>query len=254
MATLFYAFLLIIFLNILGFCWGFFRQSDKLTDLIYSLSFFVVTAITFSYVQDFSFPKILLASMVCLWAVRLGTYLFQRIHKIKKDARFDNMRPNFIRLLGFWILQTVSICIIVSPVILFLGNDVSPSLSTFQIIGFVLWFTGFVVETMADYQKFTFKNNAKNEGKFMQSGLWQYSRHPNYLGEIFCWWGVFLFTSSSLVGWQWLGILSPIWIMVLLLFVSGIPLLEKSADVRYGHLDEYQTYKAKTGILLPRTI
>ncbi|MFP4656189.1 MAG: DUF1295 domain-containing protein [Candidatus Woesearchaeota archaeon] len=102
------------------------------------------------------------------------------------------------------------------------------------------------IESFSDFQKLTFKKQPKNKGRFIKSGLWKYSRHPNYFGEILCWIGVYVFCGV----WMW-GLISPIFITTMLLFVSGIPLLEKKADEKWGGSREYQKYKHETPILIP---
>lgn len=249
MDLIIFAFWMILAFNGVAFLMGYFLQTDKFTDITYNLSFFVVTLVLLLKVGDFSLLKVLLGGMVLVWSLRLGTYLFVRILKIRHDARFDSMRPSFVRFLGFWVLQTVSIFIIMLPVIVVLGKNID-GLGVLSWVGFGIWLLGFLMETIADYQKYVFKN--ENPSKFMRTGLWKYSRHPNYLGEIMCWVGIFVFCAPFLVGLEWLSIISPIWIFTLLMWVSGIPLLEKSADQRYGHLSEYQTYKSETGVLFPK--
>ncbi len=245
-----FSILTIVLINLIGLIWAYTRQSDKLTDLIYGVSFFIMTMFSFLNKGDYSFPKILLTGMISLWSLRLAIYLFQRIQKIKRDERFDVMRKQFKRLARFWLLQTVTILIIALPVIIFLAKD-EVSLGIVSWIGASIFFIGFFIETIADRQKFQFKNDPANNGKFISSGLWQYSRHPNYFGEILCWIGVFLYVMPFLVGWEWVAILSPLWITFLLVKVSGIPLLEKSADKKYGGHAGYQRYKKETPVLVP---
>ena len=245
-----FSILTIVLINLIGLIWAYTRQSDKLTDLIYGMSFFIMTMFSFLNKGDYSFPKILLTVMISLWSLRLAIYLFLRINKIKKDARFDVMRKQFKRLARFWFLQTVTILIIALPVIIFLAKD-GVSLGVISWIGASIFFIGFCIEAIADNQKFRFKNNLATKDTFISSGLWKYSRHPNYFGEILCWIGVFLYGMPFLAGWEWLAILSPLWIIFLLVKVSGIPLLEKSADKKYGGDESYERYKKETPVLVP---
>ena len=108
-----------------------------------------------------------------------------------------------------------------------------------------------LIETIADQQKFAFRQNSANDGQFIQTGLWKRVQHPNYLGEILCWIGVFVCAIPSLENWEWLAIISPIWITFLLVFVSGIPLLQKASQKKYGSLKSYQTYQKNTPLLIP---
>ena len=105
--------------------------------------------------------------------------------------------------------------------------------------------------TIADQQKFTFRNNPNNHGQFVNVGVWRYSQHPNYFGEMLCWFGVFMMTIPYIEQWDLIGIVSPLWIIILLRFISGIPLLQRGAEKRYGHLSSYQQYRKKTALLIP---
>ncbi len=228
---------------------GWFKQSDKLTDLIYSLSFFVV-AIFLYFQSSNTITTFILTILICLWAVRLGGYLFWRINKMKKDTRFDERRPNFSSLLNFWLLQTGSILVILIPAIIFYGKP-NAEIQLAQIIAIAIWLLGFLLESIADFQKSNFKSKPENKGKFVQSGLWSIVRYPNYLGEILCWIGVFLFCTPVFISGNWISIISPIWIIILLVFISGIPLLEKSSKEKYGKMKAFQQYVETTSKLIP---
>ena len=135
------------------------------------------------------------------------------------------------------------------PATFILNSSLDLPLTTLSYIGIIIWIMGFSIETIADHQKFTFKN--KNKTGFITTGLWRYSRHPNYFGEMTLWWGLFLIVIPYLSGLAWLTILGPLFITFILLFVSGIPPLEKKYDQRYGKLKEYQEYKKNTSVLIP---
>lgn len=227
-------------------------KTDKVTDLSYGLTF-VLIAIYFLITNELSTSKILLAAMVLVWGLRLAIYLFIRILKTKTDKRFDGIRESFTKFAGFWTLQGFSVWAISLPTIYFL-NSAPSELSTLSYIGLAIWVIGILIEAVADQQKFVFKNNKENKGKFIKSGLWSISRHPNYLGEMHLWWGIFIYTLPIISGWGYLTILGPIFITVLLLFVSGIPKLEKSYDERFGKTTEYKKYKEETGILFPKLV
>ena len=239
------ALLIITAINISAFFWAYFKQTDHLTDISYSLSFVGLVVVFFILYGEFSTERILMLAMITFWGVRLGTYLFYRINKIGRDERFDKFRSNWVRFLRFWILQSISIWIIALPVMVFLAKS-SPKI---WIGGFVIWVIGFILETIADYQKFQFKTQHKNE--YMMSGLFRYVRYPNYLGEILCWLGVFLYAFPSFQGMEWLTVFGLIWIVLLLLFISGIPLLEKQAEEKYGSIASFRAYKNKTFKLIP---
>lgn len=213
----------------------------------------MLLAISFFVLNDASgIPKIILLIMVLLWAIRLGTYLFFRIKRIGVDHRFDKMRPVWKRYIRFWILQGASIWIVALPYIIGLTQSAyAPALNTIQTIGMVIWIIGFNLESIADLQKYKFRNDPNNNGQFMDQGLFSVVQFPNYLGEMMCWIGIFIFVTPYLQGLQWLSIISPIWIMTLLLFISGIPYLVRQSKERYGHMESFQKYSTNTKKLIP---
>lgn len=250
MEILITALLISLGINMLMFLPAFYFKTDKLTDISYAVTF-VFIAIYMFLVNEISFGKLLLLVMISAWAIRLGGYLLMRTRKIGRDKRFDSMRDSFVGFGKFWLLQAISVWIIMIPSIFFFSN--TANLTVLSLVGFIVWLAGFLIEGFADFQKFKFSNNLNNKGKWIEEGLWKYSRHPNYLGEIMVWVGVYLFIFPSLLGLEILiGFVSPIFIIVLLLFVSGIPLLEKSSDKKWGDRKDYQDYKKRVGVLLPK--
>lgn len=242
--------LIFVVINVLAFAWAWFRQSDLVTDLSYSLSF--AAGVAFLLLQDGNpgWIKLLYGGAVLLWAIRLGGYLFIRIQAMGHDSRFDDLRPSLKSLGGFFTLQTASIFLLFLPIGFMLRNN--PSYATnWYFVGLGIWFIGLVLESVADYQKFTFKQKQENRNRFIASGLWKYVRHPNYTGEILVWTGLTLAAAPYLVGWQWVALISPIWIFILLRYISGVPLLENRARKKYGHLDAYQSYLDSSWLLFP---
>lgn len=246
-----YSLLISLFIQAIFFTFAFIFKTDKLTDLTYGLTFILLSVIAVIASKDISIHKGILLSMIILWATRLITYLFYRINKMKKDSRFDEMRSKFFKFAQFWFLQGISVWIIMLPSSLFLVKLNDINISVVSILGVIIWFIGLTIETTADIQKFKFKNNPKNKGLWIQSGIWKYSRHPNYFGEILCWIGIFLFISPALNGWEYLTIISPLYITTILLFVSGVPILEKRYNERYKDNEEYQGYKRTTSLIIP---
>ena len=229
---------------------AFYFKTDKLTDISYAVTFVVITLFVLLN-NEVSFGKIVLLLMIFTWAVRLGGYLLMRIRKTGRDARFDDMRSSFVKFGRFWILQAVSVWVIMLSSTLFFSN--TSNLTALSLLGFIVWLIGVLIEGFSDFQKFKFSSNPKNKGKWIEEGLWKYSRHPNYLGEIMVWVGVYLFVFPSLLGLEVLvGLVSPLFITILLLFVSGIPILEKNSDKKWGNKKEYQEYKKRVGVIIPK--
>ncbi len=226
------------------------RRTDVVTDLSYSLSFALVSIVLIA--RNFGAPSAALApaALTLLWAARLGSYLFGRIIKIKVDHRFDGMREVPLSFAKFWILQAIAVFVILLPVVASIASPVSPrTFGPFEVAGLVLWLAGFVIEVEADTQKSAFKKSGKPG--VITTGLWAWSRHPNYFGEALLWWALFLYSIPALEGLLWVSVLGPVFITILLLFVSGIPLLEKSADAKYGSDPAYREYKRRTSIFIP---
>jgi steroid 5-alpha reductase family enzyme len=239
-------------LNFLMFLIAFRRQTDKLTDISYALTFILLAGLTvWLYSADVAAAHIVAVVMVCLWAVRLGGFLLYRISKTGQDHRFDEMRGNFKKFLQFWLLQGVSVWVILIPVLLLLMSP-NATVSVMSLLGIFIWAVGLLTEATADIQKFRFSQNPKNKNKWIDEGVWKYSRHPNYFGEICVWVGMYIFAAANLSIAQTIpALISPLFITSLLIFVSGIPKLEKSADERWGKDKKYQEYKRRTSILVP---
>lgn len=237
-------------LNFLGFFLGYFFKTDKFTDITYSLSFICASFISLIFFSEKSISELILVGMVIIWALRLGSFLLSRILNIKRDERFDSMRSSWIKFGSFWLLQAVSVCIIIMPVIISLDQNINEAnFSVFQIIGIVIWSIGFIIESLADYQKSKFKK--QNSGQLMTSGLYSWVRYPNYLGEILVWTGIWIYGANVYSGWMWISVISPLWIFILLRYISGIPLVEKSREEKYEEDKDYQQYKSNTKMLFP---
>ena len=186
--------------------------------------------------------------MVIAWALRLGIFLFVRIRKIQKDKRFDGIRESFLRFIKFWLLQGVTVFVILLPALFFITGDAA----RVWWLGLLVWLLGFLIESTADFQKYLFKQDKSNKDKFISTGIWRYSRHPNYFGEILCWLGIYIFVLPSLSLLQAaIALISPAAISFLLIFATGIPPLERYADKKWGNLKEYKEYKRSTSILIP---
>ena len=246
MTAIFISFIIITLVNVLAYSWAYKKQSDHLTDISYSLCFIVVTAYFLFAYSELTAGRLMLALMVILWGIRLGGFLFYRIQKMGRDERFDTFRCNAGGFLKFWILQSLSISIIVLPVLFGL---LSPQIEV-NIFALLLWLIGWVMQSIADWQKFTFRNNHLPTS-FISTGLYKYIRHPNYSGEILIWLSIFWYVSSVLSGWQWLSVISPIWIITLLVGISGIPLIEITNRKKYAGNTAFEQYVERTWRLVP---
>ncbi|HET8992082.1 MAG TPA: DUF1295 domain-containing protein, partial [Candidatus Saccharimonadales bacterium] len=234
-----------LLINIVLFLIAFSRKSDKLTDISYALSFLTIDLFSLIYVGKYSFTNLVLFALVAIWAVRIGGFLLYRVLKVGKDRRFDGIRESFTRFGKFWVGQAITAWVLMLPITLALYNGAKFKVLVF--LGVVVWVVGLLAEAIADYQKFRFKQNKNNQGKWIQEGIWKLSRHPNYFGEITVWVGIYIACFSDLsTAEKMIGLASPLLISVVLLFISGVPLLEKSADERWGKDEAYKKYKQHT--------
>jgi steroid 5-alpha reductase family enzyme len=226
-------------------------KTDKVTDLSYGLTFILLAALVLISNGKFFLYQLTITTAITLWGGRLAGFLFIRILKIQRDKRFDGVRENFLKFARFWILQALSVWIIMLPSIYILSSEFPKKFTLVMCLGTMVWLEGLVIETTADHQKYFFKIDPKNQDLWIATGLWKYSRHPNYFGEMLCWWGIFIFSTPFLSGWAWLLVIGPVYITSLLLFVSGIPPLEKKYDEKYKDNQDYQSYKKRTSLIIP---
>ena len=236
----------------LAFIPAYLFQTEKFYDLTGSLTYLSITLIAVFFSDGADARALLLAALVIVWAARLGTFLFSRIRKAGKDDRFDEIKPSFIRFLNAWTIQALWVTFTASAALIGITTAARKDLDLFALIGFLIWLAGFAIEVIADAQKSRFNADPANKGKFIRTGLWSRSRHPNYFGEILLWVGVLIITLPVLHGWQWVALISPLFVAFLLTRVSGIPLLEKKADAKWGGQAEYEEYKKNTPVLIPR--
>lgn len=236
----------------LAFIPAYLLQTEKFFDLTGSLTYMVVTILAALLGPVIDGRSILLAILVVVWAARLGTFLYRRIQKAGVDARFDDLKPSLARFLLTWTLQGLWVTFTLAAVLAAITTSVRKELGAFALVGALIWALGFAFEVISDDQKRRFKADPANKGRFIQSGLWSRSRHPNYFGEIVLWIGVAVIALPVLRGWQWITLLSPLFVALLLTRISGVPMLEAKADERWGGQEDYEAYKARTPVLIPR--
>jgi steroid 5-alpha reductase family enzyme len=243
---------LIFLIQWVAFIVAYLMQTEKFFDLTGSLTYISVTLLAVLLSANVDGRSVLLLILVMVWAGRLGSFLFLRILKAGKDARFDALKPSFIRFLTTWTLQALWVTFTASAALAAITTTTRKVLDVFALIGVLIWIFGFTFEVVADAQKSRFRANPDNKGKFIQTGLWSLSRHPNYFGEITLWIGVAFIALPILRGWQWVTMISPVFVTLLLTRISGIPLLEKRADDKWGGQADYEAYKKHTPVLIPR--
>jgi steroid 5-alpha reductase family enzyme len=236
----------------LAFIPAYLQQSERFFDLTGSITYISVTAIAVLLSSDIDGRSILLLGLVVIWAVRLGTFLFRRIRKAGKDNRFDEIKPSFIRFLLTWTLQGLWVTLTLAAALAAITTTTRKELGLFALVGFLVWLVGISFEATADAQKSRFRAAPENKGRFIDSGLWAWSRHPNYFGEIVLWIGVAIIALPVLRGWQWVTLISPVFVALLLTRISGVPMLEKRADEKWGGQEDYEAYKERTPVLIPR--
>ena len=223
------------------------------TGMIAYLSI-IIFAIQQKYIQIHSIDiySLVLSLLISIWTLRLGIFLFYRVLKVGEDIRFKDVKNNALKFFVWFSISSLWVSLTTMAAMNVITSKNYNKDLTLLCIGTIIWIIGFLFEIISDYQKIKFKNNALNKNKFIDSGLWSISRHPNYFGEIILWIGIYIITLPSTSGLEYLGIISPLFVIVLLNKVSGINLLEASADKKWGSSKEYQKYKKITPKLIPK--
>lgn len=239
-----------VVINSLFFLVAFRYRTDKLTDISYALTFVVIALFNLSRSKLDTYDLIA-TELVCIWAIRIGGFLLYRVLHTSKDHRFDKMRDHFLRFGRFWLIQALSVWLLMIPATLALSCP-TPAWQGTTTFGVIVWLLGLMIETTADTQKYRFNRNLLHKNQWVDTGIWHYSRHPNYFGEILIWIGIYYFAYASLSpATRIVAVISPAFITFLLLFVSGVPVLESSADKRWGDDPAYRLYKKRTSALIP---
>ena len=231
-------------------------KTERFYDLTGGLTYLTVLGFSLWAGSQYEPPsprEFIVSLLVVVWSLRLSSFLYFRIHRTGKDGRFDQLKTSPIRFLvpwtlqGLWVFLTMIVVIVINS-----QADSASQLGIWDGIGLSIWILGFGIETIADNQKTVFNKESNNQGKWIDSGLWSYTRHPNYLGEILLWIGIAFFGISCFTGLERVAWISPIFTYILLTKISGIPILNKRALEKWGDNPEYQKYRDNTPALFPR--
>jgi steroid 5-alpha reductase family enzyme len=240
--------LLCFALNWAAFVPSYLAQTERYYDLTGSITYLSVIALGVG-LSGRDPRALLLALLVAAWSIRLGSFLFARIRRDGSDGRFDALKPDFTRFLMAWTLQGLWVLLTVSCALAAITAADAEPLGVWAVVGTLVWIAGFAIEGVADRQKQAFRSDPANRDRFITTGLWAWSRHPNYCGEIVLWIGVAVIALPALAGWSFATLVSPLFVYVLLTRISGVPLLEARAKKKWADDPAYQAYKARTPVL-----
>ena len=238
--------LLIFCIQWVSFIPAFIFQTEKFYDLTGSITYLTAVFYTLYVTGSNNLSDLIIVACVAVWAIRLGSFLFMRIHKAGEDRRFRTIKPNFTRFLMTWTLQGMWVSMCLLCVLTALSSYSGVIMNSIFFIGLIVFILGLSIEIIADYQKTVFRRNIENKDKFITTGLWSLSRHPNYFGEILLWTGIAIMSISSLQGLQYITLISPIFVYLLLVYISGVRILEVQAEKKWGHLDSFKEYIKNT--------
>ena len=226
-------------------------QTEHYFDLTGSISYLTVTIFAIINKPEQDFRAILLCLLIVFWAIRLGSFLLSRVKRDGKDNRFTIMKTKFWWFLMTWTIGGLWVLMTMAAALAAITSDLTLPFGEIAYIGLLLWIIGFSIEIIADKQKTLFRSKIENKDLFISHGLWKWSRHPNYLGEIILWFGIALIAYPVLSDWQLITLISPIFVYILLTRVSGINILEGRANKKWGNNPEYIRYKELTPVLFP---
>lgn len=245
------AMLVFIYMNIL-FVLAIYKKNNSIADVGWPIGFALITLYTLFTLSTFIQRQLLVSAMIIVWGTRLAVHLYLRNKGKGQDIRYKQWQTlwgNFFLIRSYvqvFLMQGVAMLSISLPVILINSTNLqSLELTLLDLLGFSIWCTGLLFESVADYQLYLFLQDPAHRGQIMTTGLWRYSRHPNYFGEVLMWWGIFIIACNAPYGWA--TVLSPITISYILLFVSGIPLAEKQLE----GLQAFAQYEKQTSIFIP---
>jgi len=251
-SIVYYLWVWIFAIQIIVFIPSFIFRTEHYYDLtggITYISTMVIALVLKNNYQSIDLISLLLGSMVIIWATRLSLFLFLRVKKSGEDIRFKKIKHSFSWFLMTFMLQGMWVFMCVFPALIVISSFNS-GLNNYAIVGSAIWLFGFIFEIVADYQKSYF--NKFNKGKFISSGLWSMSRHPNYFGEFMLWLGITIASIGYIDNYKYIVFLTPIFIYLLLTRVSGVNLLEEIGDKRWSNNKDYKDYKKNTPIFFPK--
>ena len=234
-----------------GFLFAWTLQTERFYDLTGSLTFLTLASLALAASGQPDARAMIVVVLVGVWAVRLGAFLTLRIGKDGFDRRFTRIKASFSTFLMTWTLQGLWVSVSFAPGLAAIAASSKVPADGFLAAGVLLWALGFAIETSADAQKRRFRSDPENTGRFIRSGLWAWCRHPNYFGEILLWTGIAVAAWPALSGWAHLTLVSPVFVWALLTRISGVPMLEASAERRWGTDPDYLAYRARTPSIVP---
>ena len=226
-------------------------KTELFFDITGSICYLAILSFAIYNKPNIDFRALIIFFLISIWAIRLGSFLFLRVKRKGLDSRFTIMKTKFWWFLFTWTMSGLWVLITSGPAVAVLTTDVTKAISWMGYLGIILWVIGFTIEVTADNQKSAFLAKEKNKDNFINSGLWAWSRHPNYFGEILLWFGVSLLALPVLSGLQLVTLVSPVFVYFLLTKISGIPMLEARADKKWGGSPNYIVYKKNTPSLFP---
>ena len=240
----------------IAFIPSYLAKTEKFYDITGTVAYITVlyiasTLTTYSFDHQLELRSQVAIALVVIWAVRLGLFLFIRVLKVGEDRRFREAKQSFSKYLLWWSMSALWVFLTTANALTLIINNTNVSDDLYFYFGISLWGFGFLFEVLADEQKRKFRTNKNNKNRFISTGLWGISRHPNYFGEILLWVGMAIIALPTLKGWQHVTLISPIFIYFLLTRISGVNLLEQRADKKWSGDEDYKKYKKQVPILIP---
>ena len=240
----------------IAFIPSYLAKTEKFYDITGTVAYITVlyiasTLTTYSFDHQLELRSQVAIALVVIWAVRLGLFLFIRVLKVGEDRRFREAKQSFSKYLLWWSMSALWVFLTTANALTLIINNTNVSDDLYFYFGISLWGFGFLFEVLADEQKRKFRTNKNNKNRFISTGLWGISRHPNYFGEILLWVGMAIIALPTLKGWQHVTLISPIFIYFLLTRISGVNLLEQRADKKWSGDEDYKKYKKQVPVLIP---